>query len=58
MRTAITGRYVRIQLEGTEYLSLAEVQIFSIVSKSMDNYVGGNPIIGGTYNPEGELFSY
>jgi len=52
MRTPVVGSYVRVQLQGTDYLSLAEVQIFPTVAKSMEQYVGGSPIASGVYNPE------
>merc|ERR1711865_119665 len=57
----ITGRYVRYQLEGNGYLSLAEVQIFEARRPTLAGYNGGSPIPatsypgGVTYSPEQSL---
>ena len=49
------GRYVRVQLEGDEYLSLAELQVFASRDKTIRYYTGGSPIVAGTYQPEESL---
>jgi Bacterial Ig-like domain/F5/8 type C domain len=36
-----TGRYVRVQLGGQNYLSLAEVQVWAPVSATVSNFAGG-----------------
>ena len=50
----IKGRYVRIQLESSEdYLSLAEIQIFSERTHKLRDYTGGSPITNvAAYQPE------
>jgi hypothetical protein len=40
--TAVTGRYVRVQLTGTEVLSLAEVQVWGVVT-DVDQWPVENP---------------
>ena len=37
------GRYVRVQLTGTNYLSLAEVQVFGTPARSVSNLALGKP---------------
>ena len=39
--SAVTGRYVRIQLTGKRFLSIAEVQVFAELSKSLYHFRGG-----------------
>jgi len=41
VRIRRTGRYVRVQLTGTNYLSLAEVQVWAPATASPTNYAGG-----------------
>jgi hypothetical protein len=54
----LKGRYVRYQLEGVGYLSIAEVQVYESADQPLFNYVGGSPISptqypgGLTYSPE------
>ena len=52
-------RYVRIQLEEPDPLSIAEVQVYQSTSNLLRDYIGGSPIVGGTYQAEttmNELF--
>jgi len=60
------GRYVRVQLEGTDYLSLAEVTVSAFPpnlavgkpatqSSSLPNYVSG-PALAVDGNPDGNFF--
>ncbi len=49
------ARYVRVQLEDSDYLSLAEVQVFSETSRALYEYRGGSPIAAGMYHPEQSL---
>ena len=61
----ISARYVRVQLEPnlaqqlgqqvSEYLSIAEVEVFQGRSKTVLSYKGGSPIASGTYQPEQSL---
>ena len=53
----VVGRYVRIQLESAEdYLSLAEVQVYSERTHKFRDYSGGSPISNAaTYQPEESL---
>jgi len=57
----VSGRYVRYQLEGNGYLSLAEVQVFEARRATLAGYKGGSPITatsypgGITYCPEKSL---
>jgi hypothetical protein len=39
----VQGRYVRVQLSGTNYLSLAEVQVFGTVNVASSNLAAGKP---------------
>ena len=39
----MAGQYVRVQLSGTDYLSLAEVQIFGVAGNSGSNIAAGKP---------------
>jgi hypothetical protein len=49
-----TGRYVRIQLNGANYLSLAEVQVFGEVQSQPVNLAAGKPARQSTTNSGGE----
>ena len=54
-----TPRYVRIQLEEPDPLSIADVQVYQKSSNLLRDYIGGSPIVGGTYQAEttmNELF--
>jgi len=57
----LLGRFIRYQLEGTGYLSLAEVQVYELRNRPLSGYSGGSPISpsshpGGTnYAPEQSL---
>ena len=43
-----TGRYVRIQLSGTNFLSLAEVQVFGSLSSQPTYSISGQVVLSGT----------
>jgi hypothetical protein len=47
----VNGRYIRIQQETSEYLTLAEVQVFQVPSVPLSRYRGGSPIASATYQP-------
>jgi hypothetical protein len=51
----IQGRYVRYQLEGSGYLSLAEVQVYEARRPTLSGYKGGSPITA-TYYPGGTTY--
>lgn len=38
------ARFVRVQLEGKGYLSIAEVQVFEALNRPLKEYAGGSPI--------------
>jgi hypothetical protein len=44
----VTGRYVRIQLSGTNYLSLAEVQVMGTVGSLPTYSISGQVVLSGT----------
>jgi hypothetical protein len=50
VRIRRTGRYVRVQLTGTNFLSLAEVQVWAPASASATNFAGGAHASQSTQN--------
>jgi len=61
MPSGTRGRFVRVGLEQTTFLSMMEIMVFSESLTSFESYLGGSPIPGGSYVPElsfGEVFKF
>lgn len=52
MPTGTLGRYVRITLKQTSYLSIAELLVFEEEMFSFEVFNGGSPVPAGSYAPE------